>query len=897
MVVRPEETNSTYYNLDHQGGRITAIPENLCMFPNLVILNLANNFIHQLENISCILELNQLNVQNNRITSIKSNTFSTMEHLRILDISYNHMQIIEPDTFLTSDGLIYSVSANQQTLKEVDVTNIFGYGLFCLRNLSRVSLDLVNEKNVSIFADNSSVIGPGTIVISSIQNQQLYNFTDIGLDFPDFRKTVKASVEFSSLSFHCDCSIVPLLKEVGVPAVLKFWPALLDGVTCSSPDTLKGLVLDQYFTNETLDRLTCDITINCPYNCTCTDLQNQEKVLVNCTGIWLTSLPDYMPTGFWNNRDLEVLLDGNRINTVEKKEWLERTQIISLAGNPFDKIDTAEINHLPDDAEIDLSELVLKSLPRSIQKKDLNKISFTGTSVVCNCTNTWIGDWIRSYRANKKLWCNVNGHFIFAEHVSSSILNCTDEEHVSPFVLLGTLLSGLVVVILASLLLHYFRFEIIIIKRRFTRNKKPETDPFLYKAFISFDTNDDCVLNWVIRDKEHKHFHETISERLTKERYTYFIRHTDILPGDNIEEATSQKARQCETFLIIYSENYLENEMCRLEFDIIWKQYRANQNKKIILIEFDTSNKKFATLDRRLKALLRASNPLRFEARNDRVIDRLLRKLVERTSLADQVRPACPRQDINIQNKSQRQFRLSPQSISTDRIIRQRHNPVMSFYEGAHALDIELHAENHISGLDISDEDSRTETKTDATKTNTLTDSNLVCSPLPGISPVNREVKNGGEFKFRPNILSPSLIKLTLDKQTQRRKDLVLKPDCLENGLATENVIYSCYNMPSRIQYCSSTANKMNLRSTHLHKAANILANKNTESKHTVSEHRIQVSTRYCKELLNKRKQSLANTSVKHQGPFTETMPGCSNSETSRSLDSGNKRSFTPVNV
>ena len=635
VVVRPEETNSTYYNLDHQGGRITAIPENLCMFPYIVILNLANNFIEQLENISCILELNQLNVQNNRMTSIKSNTFSTMEHLRILDISYNHMQIIEPNTFLTSDGLIYSVSANQQTLKEVDVTNIFGYGLFCLRNLSRVSLDPVRVNKFSIFAENSSVVGPGTIVISSIQNQPLYYFADMGLDFSDFRKRVKASVEFSYVSFCCDCSIVPLLKEVST-----FWPDLLGNVTCSSPDTLKGLVLDQYFTNEILDRLTCNIIEYCPWKCTCTDLQNQEKVLVNCTDAGLKRLPDNMPTGFWNNRDLEVLLDGNRINTVETREWLERTQIISLAGNPFDEIATAEINHLPDDAEIDLSELVLKSLPRSIRKKDLNKISFIGTSVVCDCTNTWIGDWIRSYRANEKLRCNVNGEFILAEHVSSSILNCTDEEHVSPFVLLGILISGLLVVILAFLLLHYFRFEIMIIKRRFTRNKKPETDPFLYKAFISFDTNDDWVLKWVIKDKEHKHFHETISERLTKERYTYFIRYTDILPGDNVEESTSQKAGQCETFVIINSENYLQNEMCRLEFDIIWKQYRAHQNKKIILIEFDTNNKTTATLDRRLKALLRASNPLRFEARNDRVIGSLLRKLGERTPLADQVRSA-----------------------------------------------------------------------------------------------------------------------------------------------------------------------------------------------------------------------------------------------------------------
>ena len=756
MVVRPEETNSTYYNLDHQDGRVAAIPENLCMFPNLVILNLANNFIDQLENISCILELNQLNVQNNRITSLESNTFSTMEHLRILDISYNRMQIIEPDTFLTSDGLIYSVSANQQTLKEVDVTNIFGYGLFCLRNLSHVSLDMVNKNNFSVSAGNSSIIGPGTINIHSLNNQPVYNFTDSGLDFRDFTRQMKASIEYDSSSFYCDCSIVPLLKEVGVPSILTFWPALLDGITCSSPDNLKGLVLDQYFKTETLDRLTCNLIEYCPWKCNCTDLQTQEKVLVNCTGAGLTSLPDYMPTGYWNNRDLEVLLDGNRINTVETREWLERTCIISLARNPFDKINTAEINYLPDDAEIDLSELVLKSLPRSIQKKDLNKISFNGTSVVCDCTNTWIGDWIRSYRANKKLRCNVNGHFIFAEHVSSSSLDCTDEEHVSPFVLLGTLISGLVVVILASLLLHYFRFKIMIIKRRLTRSKKTETCPFLYKVFISFDTNDDWVFNWVIRDTEHKHFHETISERLNKERCAYFIPYTDILPGENVEEVTSLKAGQCETFVIVFSEDYLQNETCRLEFDTIWKQYWAHQDKKIILIEFDRSNKTSATLDRRLEALLRASNPLRFEARNDRVTDRLLHRLRE-------TRP------LTLQAQSVR-------TISRDEPAQCERGRSRITLE-----EIELHSEIVIPDIVESEVNCKVGKLEDILKNN---------------PPSNKPVKDKRENNFRPSVYSPFRFQIP---------GSILSPGNEDFGLKEANERYHMYStVPANMRHSNT---------------------------------------------------------------------------------------------
>ena len=620
--VKPSDSNSTYYNLEYLDGRLTSFPENLCSFPNLLLITFANNFITDIGNVSCLTELNELYVQNNKLTSIRSNAFSELKHLRFLDISNNYIETLEPDAFRTSDGLIFSVTATQSTLKEVDVTNIYGIGFFCVRNMSGSSVDVINKNNFTFNSAENEGSGPGSIYFNSLAHQPFYNFTEIGLDFPDLPKTIATSISFNTATFYCDCSIAPLFKNVGVPGILTFWPALLDNVTCSSPDNLKGVILNQYFTNETLDKLTCNILNYCPWKCVCTDLQNREKVLVNCTEVGLRSLPDNMPTGYWNNRDLEILLDGNDINALEQREWFGRTLMVSFARNPFDMISADTMDSLPDDAHIDLSHLVLKSLPRSIQKKNLNRINFNGTIVDCDCTNTWVGEWIHSYGAYRTLLCSVDGRHIYAEKVTKTLLDCVTEESLNPVVLMGSLISAFAVVVLSSILLHYFRFEIMIIKRRIFRNEK-KVDLFQYKAFISFDINDKSVSNWVMRDIQHRHFRETISERLKKERYSHFIPYVNILAGENMEETLSLSAANSEIYIIIFSQNYLENSQCRLEFDIIWKQFRACEGKKIILIEFDQYDKT-ATRDRRLTALFRANCPLRFEARNDRVIDRLL---------------------------------------------------------------------------------------------------------------------------------------------------------------------------------------------------------------------------------------------------------------------------------
>ena len=639
IVVMPNEHNSTFYSLIHQNGRLTKIPENLCDFQNTVTIDLAQNFIAVFDNISCVVHLNTLYLNNNKITKLSSKIFYELHYLRTVDVSHNNIVTLEPNVFSTASGTIFNASASQETLEELDVTNFYSPGFFCTRNFSNTSVKVINKSNFKIGAANITV-GPGTVYSGSTTVSPFYNFTNIGTDFPDLDGIIKVSHEYRNYTFHCDCSIVPFLKEVSVPFIIEVMPFFaFQGLYCSSPEELNGLHIFKNFTPETLDLITCNIIDFCPWKCICTDYQNQERVVVNCTGAGYTVLPNEMPIGFWNNKQLEVVLAGNGIRNIQEREWLKRVEKISFANNPFEHLDASVIEKLPDEGEIDLSGLKLAYIPRNLQNKDLFNINFTDTTVICDCHNVWIGDWIRSYSADENLICIANGRSIFAEHVYARDLGCIDENSLKTFILIGSLVSGMFIMIITFLLLNYFRLELLVLKKRLFYERKAHT---CTKLFISFDPEDEWVFHWVIRDRQRKHFHETIMERLTKNRLKYYIPCLDLELGTHVEAETSQKASECDTFIIILSEGYLQNETCRQEFGIIWKQYKANIHKNIILIEFDLRSKLGKTIDRRVMALLRFNRSLQFEASNDRVIDRLILKL-------GNIKPIPPRaQDVDV---------------------------------------------------------------------------------------------------------------------------------------------------------------------------------------------------------------------------------------------------------
>ena len=64
-----------FLNVRHNNGYLTSIPENKCLFPNILELDLSHNAIREIGNISCLSYLSVLNLHDNKISHVLAGTF------------------------------------------------------------------------------------------------------------------------------------------------------------------------------------------------------------------------------------------------------------------------------------------------------------------------------------------------------------------------------------------------------------------------------------------------------------------------------------------------------------------------------------------------------------------------------------------------------------------------------------------------------------------------------------------------------------------------------------------------------------------------------------------------------------------------------------------------------
>ena len=76
-------TASKYHAFDGEDKDLRGVPQNVCQFMGLTVLNLSRNRITELIPLSCLVNFDILNVSYNFLTFIKKTTFTNMERLRV----------------------------------------------------------------------------------------------------------------------------------------------------------------------------------------------------------------------------------------------------------------------------------------------------------------------------------------------------------------------------------------------------------------------------------------------------------------------------------------------------------------------------------------------------------------------------------------------------------------------------------------------------------------------------------------------------------------------------------------------------------------------------------------------------------------------------------------------
>ncbi|XP_060570662.1 uncharacterized protein LOC132728951 [Ruditapes philippinarum] len=607
--------NHTLYEAVHRNGRLTKFPDNLCDFADsLVTLDLSFNRIKDISSITCLKKLDTLRLDSNKITELSNETFSDMKYLRIVSMSRNYIETLDPNTIQKKNGNILVANFSFNILESIDITNIVRPGPFCEINYE--GCEIATETNVLNYVmHENNIHGPGNIILRNTSTDSFLNFSSLGVhDFSKLGFYFKGQFDFDDSDIACDCKIYPVLADLGKDAA-RYWPRLdIDNITCRTPEHMKGRNLNSIYKTQSFGDLTCDLP-NCPKGCTCTDTPIDDEIKVVCKG--LTSMPDFTPVGYWNNDrvNLDCSDPSNEISHFPNKEYMSRLVSMNLNGNDIRTIDNSAAENIGEGVHIDISGQLLKYLPDSFRKLNPNRIIFGTNPVECNCDNVWIGDWVRNNRAHGNLKCSTSKGLVPAEDISSDFLDCLATVTVPYFV---PVLLGLVFLLLFTFIVlsYYFRYEILLLKRKLF-DKKAKPDDFEYDAMFSFSEDNMEVFRWIERG---------IMPALRREGYSVFVPFYDISFGSKKEDHLTEGINKSRNYVVFLCSKYLCDESSVQEFEILWKQFYSNASKNIIVVNFDNFSSS-EIKNKQLSAFRRIEDDVNFIDREIKILERMKQRI------------------------------------------------------------------------------------------------------------------------------------------------------------------------------------------------------------------------------------------------------------------------------
>ncbi|XP_021367939.1 toll-like receptor 7 [Mizuhopecten yessoensis] len=417
-----------------------------------------------------------------------------------------------------------------------------------------------------------------------------------------------------------------LSDDTSIAVIGKFWQQLVDFV-CERPDELNGTkLIDIYKTNpEKLDLLICNITDSCPRKCHCFNQPSQDRVVVDCQGQNLKTMPENLP---WGNGDrLELLLAGNNIQQMEFRPYLSRVAELDLSGNQLSHISEIAASVFPDDAKLNATGNKLSSIPRHFQNRNPTYLLLGHILITCSCDDLWMKTWLSFYHEEEShtsyICQNLGGKDITL--ADFTLLDCSpDSSELN--IILGSL-TCFVVIIIVFILGRLFLFpEIYIIYRRRLR-RSVRSREFDYDAYISFYDEDDQQRKWVLRN---------LAKYLETLGYNLFIPVRDADLAFARDEYLRSRIQTCRSFIVILSEKYFREDrdeveitqqaFTQFEFNTIWRLYRNDMRRNLIIINFDNLSARDIS-NRWVKACCRVGEIENFTERQGLLMEIIERKM------------------------------------------------------------------------------------------------------------------------------------------------------------------------------------------------------------------------------------------------------------------------------
>ncbi|CAG2230863.1 unnamed protein product [Mytilus edulis] len=236
-------------------------------------------------------------------------------------------------------------------------------------------------------------------------------------------------------------------------------------------------------------------------------------------------------------------------------------------------------------AEIDFRENNINSLHRSMAELNPCNIYLDTVEMQCKCEDIWLQQWLpksdSECHKNVHVLCRLKGQLISIKSMTKKDLGCRIPN--TNFIWISTIIvAAFIIVVLLSASIFSFRFEILIIGRKFIKYFRGTSYPMtlFYDVYIACNEEDEKIRLWLT-----SHLLPSL-EVNNMLRVFWPCRDSEI--GVPREEEMINVMSNTQTFIIILSEEYKGpvrwNEK---EWKHAWHNYTHDLNREIIIINYD----------------------------------------------------------------------------------------------------------------------------------------------------------------------------------------------------------------------------------------------------------------------------------------------------------------------
>ncbi|KAK7506054.1 hypothetical protein BaRGS_00002776, partial [Batillaria attramentaria] len=534
---------------------LTAFPSNICSFPNIRAVTITDTSLAVFPNLTCKTRLGFLDLSRNNLTYVPRGAFVGLEMLQEVRLDHNQITYIHPEAFdLSLPNLnVFSITHNKLVSIDPWVSGI--QHRFCKIDLSfNLIEDITNEGNRTI--EPSLNYGPGFVDLT--HNRFVKSPTEFLKKHKLFLKPTKLwakfihwGFDFRFNPFHCDCKFYDMAVWISRLRVV-MWRDYFN-ITCASPEIFSGLPV----MNLPAENLTCDVTKNCPEQCSCLQRPSKRDTLVNCEGRGLSVFPEIMPEG-----RLTLSLANNSLDRVPPMDFFTRTLAADFTSNKIAVIDVEVPRRMKNVHRLDLRNNELRYLPDTLQLLSSDDVLLDLNTLSCTCNLTWFPLWVQQARSTRytHMTCITSrGDSLMLLNATDADLGCgLEERDTSAYKL--------------TLITKYHRFDV------FLSSASGEADavwitnrllPLLDDAGISR-----CY--WPFRD---------------------------CLPGSVEMEEVTKCLQDSASALVILSSDYTASSACLFQFSQAYNRMMAHGQGRLLLLHQGSVNRKCIP-DRRLRAML-----------------------------------------------------------------------------------------------------------------------------------------------------------------------------------------------------------------------------------------------------------------------------------------------------